>query len=118
MDTPKPTPEHYQIPATQTEALDQAMADKAAFAEEIRATSAESTAPHMIDVDQVPGVEQSVPVHERTEMGKVALGDQSDRRVTIAPENVTPQMMRNAIGSPYKQDEAGRIVPREDGPET
>ncbi|HAC56668.1 TPA: hypothetical protein DCF80_04135 [Candidatus Saccharibacteria bacterium] len=116
MDTPKPTPEHYQIPATQTEALDQAMADKAAFAEEVRAAGAESTTPHIIDVDQIPGMEQDVLVHQRTEMGSLAMNP--DRRVAISSENVTPQMMRNAIGSPYKMDGAGRIVPREDDPET
>jgi len=114
METPKPTsdqtPDHYEVPVVMTPALEQAETDARHFAGEVSAT-------HSIEVDQVPSTEQDVPVHQRTDMGKVALGDQSDRRIRIGPDKVTPQMMRNAIGSPFRQDEAERIVPRNDGPE-
>lgn len=96
------SPEMYQIPTIRTEALDAAMADKQAFADEINANEAS----HTIEVDVVPSEKQSIVVRR---VGDAALN--SEGRIPIAPEAVTPQMQANALGSPYHRDAVDRIVP-------
>jgi hypothetical protein len=84
-----------------------------------------------------PGFISEVPAHLRaegveapktpednvdTEIARVELGARAAGRVvtvaerlpriTIAPEDVTPQMRVNALGATHYRDAAGRIVPR------
>jgi hypothetical protein len=60
---------------------------------------------------------QPMSATDRVELGARAAGRivrvvERLPRVPIAPENVTPQMRANALGSPDRRDELGRIVPR------
>lgn len=88
------------------------MDQKQAFADEIRAAHDTSK---LIEVTDVPGYVERVEAHDvASAETRVALGGgaiEATRRASI--ENPTPQQMANALGSPYKRDEIGRIVPKQ-----
>lgn len=114
-ETQNPTPEGIHNASTEqplTPALQEAMNAKAAFAAEVQAS--QETAPHIIDVTDIPGYTEQVEVSHapqttRHELGETALG--VNRQVRI--ENPSPNTMANAIGSPYARDALGRVVPKD-----
>ena len=66
------------------------------------------------EIDKTPEADSDTLNLELGERVARAVVVVPDRRpsVRIAEEDVTPQMRANALGSPYRRDELGRIVPR------
>jgi hypothetical protein len=107
------TPETSTFSATPgevtTEALEQAMRDKQAFADEVNAQN-ETATPKMIEVTDIPGYAEKVDVTVSDKV-KDAMGDAAlKKRAPIPLKNPSPAAMANAINSPYMRDAAGRVI--------
>jgi len=113
------TPEHFTPETSMTPALEAAWRGKDS-ATEVRQEQGGAEQSPMIDVHDIPGLEAGENAGAHTaELGVAAL-HAVNGPIAIPPENVTPEMRQNALGSPFSTKPGkltGSVPPSQTGRE-